>query len=458
LEETSKARVATRTEKLVRVGGLRIVSPDFNRRLNREVLLADREIASNINSQLLPLSTAHYPLLGRSIVSKYTLLNQVKITIHAPDSVTNITDWQVITDVQSLATDGQNKSQAKILSRGIGTITAQTYLVTDPQTNQAFLSTTISDPNGLSQTFTESLDRGCSRISTKSPLSIYAAVDRIKISLQAPDRRTNFDGWEITTEVNDLITNGESKAQSSALSNGIGTIETQTYLITDNLSGTRATAYGTSDTTGISQVIAESIANFNGTPVAEPRDLTGILPDRPLNLIFTPARSSSNCTTAGTDRNDFVSGSDRYDILTGGAGNDWLYGYDGNDTLLGGSGNDLLNGGRGRDILDGYGGAGDSDLLLGGSGADLFVLAKNRQSYYGGDGYATISDFSAIEGDRIRLSGRRSDYTFSLGNGGFGESTTATSQDLVIRLKSSNDAIAVVQNVASLDRFDLVFC
>jgi Ca2+-binding RTX toxin-like protein len=391
-------------------------------------------------------------------VSKYTLLNQVKITIHAPASVTNITDWQVITEVQSLATDGQNKSQAKILSRGIGTITAQTYLVTDPQTNQAFLSTTISDPNGLSQTFTESLDRGCSRISTKSPLSIYAAVDRIKISLQAPDRRTNFDGWEITTAVNDLITNGESKAQSSALSNGIGTIETQTYLITDNLSGTNATAYATSDTTGISQVIAESIANFNGTPVAEPRSLTGILPDRPLNLIFAPTRSGSNCTTAGTDSNDFVSGSDRYDILTGGAGNDWLYGYDGNDTLLGGSGNDLLNGGRGRDTLDGYGGRGDSDLLIGGTGADLFVLGKNRQGYYAGDGYATIADFSAIEGDRIRLSGRRSDYTFSLGNGGFGESTTATSQDLVIRLKSSNDAIAVVQNVAALDRFDLVFC
>jgi Ca2+-binding RTX toxin-like protein len=391
-------------------------------------------------------------------VSKYTLLNQVKITIHAPTSVTNITDWQVNAEVQSLATDGQNKSQAKILSQGIGTITAQTYLVTDPQTNQAFLSTTISDLRGISQTFTESLDRSCNLSSTKSPLSIYAAVDRIKISLQAPDRRTNFDGWEITTEVNDLITNGESKAQSSALSNGIGTIETQTYLITDNLSGTNATAYATSDTTGISQVIAESIANFNGTPVPEPRTLTGILPDRPLNLIFAPARSGSNCATTGTDSNDFVSGTDRHDILTGGAGNDLLYGYDGNDTLLGGSGNDLLNGGRGRDILDGYGGKGDSDLLIGGTGADLFVLGKNRQGYYSGDGYATIADFSAIEGDRIRLSGRRSDYTFTLGNGTLGEFTTATSQDLVIRLKSSNDAIAVVQNVASLDRFDLIFC
>jgi Ca2+-binding RTX toxin-like protein len=316
--------------------------------------------------------------------------------------------------------------------------------------------------NGISQTFTESLDRGCNNISTKSPLSIYAAVDRIKISLQAPDRSTNFDGWEVTTEVNDLITNGESRARSSALSNGIGTIETQAYLITDNLSGTSATAYATSDTTGISQVIAESIANFNGTPVAEPRTLIGILPDRPLNLIFAPARSGSNCgsnsTTTGTDRNDFVSGTDRHDILTGGAGNDFLYGYDGNDTLIGGAGKDLLNGGRGRDTLDGYGGDGDSDLLLGGLGADLFILAKNRQGYYTGDGYATISDFSAIEGDRIRLSGRRSDYTFSLGNGAFGESTTATSQDLVIRLKSNNDAIAVVQNVTSLDRFDLIFC
>jgi Ca2+-binding RTX toxin-like protein len=391
-------------------------------------------------------------------VSKYTLLNQVKITIHAPASVTNLTDWQVNTEVQSLATDGQNKSQAKILSQGIGTITAETYLITDPQTNQAFLSTTINDTNGISQIFTESLDRGCYPASTKSPISVYAALDRIKIAVQSPDSNTKFDGWEITTEVKDLITDGQSRATSSALSNGAGTIETQTYLVTDNRSGTSATAYATSDTTGISQVIAESIANFNGTPVPEPRSLDGILPDRPLNLIFAPVKPCYGTTTVGTSNNDFISGSDRYDILTGGAGNDFLYGYDGNDTLLGGAGKDLLNGGRGNDTLDGYGGKGDSDFLIGGAGADRFVLAKNQQVYYLGDGYATIADFSAIEGDKIRLSGRRCDYTFTVGNGGIGESTTATSNDLVIRLKSSNDAIAVVQNVTALDRFDLIFC
>jgi Ca2+-binding RTX toxin-like protein len=391
-------------------------------------------------------------------VSKYTLLNQVKITIHAPASVTNCADWQVNAEVQSLATDGQNRSQAKLLSHGIGTITAETYLVTDPQTNQAFLSTTIRDANGLSKTFTESLDRGGNLTNPHSPLSIYAALDQIKISVQAPDSSTKFDGWEITTEVNDLITDGQNKSQSAALSNGAGTIDTQTYLITDPLSGTVATAYAVSDTTGISQVIAESITSFSGsTPVGDARSLVGILPDRPLNLIFAPDRPNHHSPTAGTDSNDFISGSDRHDILTGGAGNDYLYGYNGNDLLLGGAGKDLLNGGRGNDTLDGYGGNGDSDFLIGGAGADRFILAKNQQSYYTGDGYATISDFNGAEGDKIRLSGRRCDYTYTVGTG-IGESTTATSNDLVIRLKSNHDAIAVIQNVTSLDRFDLIFC
>jgi Ca2+-binding RTX toxin-like protein len=394
-------------------------------------------------------------------VSKYTLLNQIKITIHAPASVTNLANWQVNAEVQSLATDGQNKSQAKIHSRGIGTITAETYLVTDPLKNQAFLSTTISDAHGMSKTFTESLDRGHQKISTSSPLTIYAALDRINIAVQAPDLQTPIDGWTITTEVNNLIADGQSKAAAYVLSNGAGTIDAQTYLITDNQSGTIATSYAIGNTTGISQVITESIASLTGsTPDPAARSLTGILPEQPLKLIFAPDRMDrlGQRQTSGTDSNDFISGSDRPDILTGGAGNDVLYGFNGNDLLLGGLGKDILNGGRGRDILDGYGGKGDSDLLIGGAGADLFVLGKKSQTYYTGDGYATIADFSAVAGDRIRLAGQHHDYTFTLGDvTGIGEPTTATSKDLVIRLKSTHDAIAVVQNITTLDRCGLIF-
>jgi Ca2+-binding RTX toxin-like protein len=393
-------------------------------------------------------------------VSKYTLINQVKITIHAPASVTNFTDWQVNAEVQSLATDGQSKSQIKLLSQGVGTITAETYLVTDPLTDRAVLSTTVSNVNGVNQTFTESLDRCDNQTSTQSPLTIYAALDRIKIAVQPQDRNTSLEGWEVSTEVHSLVTDGQSKSQAYALSNGVGTIDTQAYIVTDHQTGTVAAAYSIGDTTGTSQVITESIASLTGpTPDPNSRSLVGILPDHRLNLIFAADQPSCDAQISGTDSSDFLSGSDARDLLTGGAGNDILYGYNGNDVLLGGAGNDILNGGRGRDTLDGYGRTGDSDLLIGGAGADLFVLGKNHQVYYTGDGYATIADFSAIAGDRIKLSGKRSDYTYTIGNGaGIGESTTATSHDLVIRLKSTQDAIAVVQNVTSLDRGDLIFC
>lgn len=395
-------------------------------------------------------------------MSKYTLLNQVQITIQAPESLTNLADWQVRAEVQSLATDGQYKSQAEILRQGIGTITAETYLVTDALNNQAFLATTISDVDGLSKTFTQSLDRSHQQISTLAPLTIYAALDRINIAVQAPDSLTQLDGWTITTEVNNLITDGQSKATAYVLSNGAGTIDAQTYLITDRQTGTIAASYAVGDTTGISQVISESISSLTGSiPDATTRSLTGILPQQPLNLIFAPDRADKRCQrlTAGTQSNDFISGSNRADTLTGGAGNDFLYGFDGHDTLSGGLGNDILNGGRGRDILTGYGGKGDSDLLIGGAGADVFGLGKRLQIYYTGDGYATIADFNTVEGDRIRLSGQYCDYIFTLGDlTGIGEPTTATSQDLVIRLKSTNDAIAVVQNVTTLNRGDLIFC
>ncbi len=394
-------------------------------------------------------------------MSKYTLLDRAKITIHAPASVTNFADWQVNAQIQSLATDGQNRSQVNLLSQGIGTITAETYLVTDPLTDRAFLSTTISDVSGVSKTFTESLDRSnrCDNLnSNRSPLTIYAALDQIKIAVQGKDLNTNLDGWEITTEVQNLITDGQSKSQAYALSNGVGTIDTQAYLVTDNQTGTVATAYSIGNTTGTSQVTTESIVNLTGTPSPDARSLVGILPDKSLNLIFAPDRPSCDGQTSGTDSNDFISGSNTRDLLTGGAGNDILYGYNGNDVLLGGTGNDTLNGGRGNDILDGYGGKGERDVLIGGAGADQFVLGKGPQSYYLGDGYATIADFSAAAGDRIKLSGKRSDYTYTCGNGaGIGESTTATSHDLVIRLKSTQDAIAVIQNVTSLERCDLIF-
>jgi serralysin len=70
-------------------------------------------------------------------------------------------------------------------------------------------------------------------------------------------------------------------------------------------------------------------------------------------------------------------GADGLDVLLAGAGNDSLYGGGGNDTLAGGLGN---------------------DILTGGGGADLFA-------YSAGDGNDSITDFSAVQGDKVDLDG-----------------------------------------------------
>ncbi|MDZ4062731.1 MAG: hypothetical protein U1C75_16310, partial [Brevundimonas sp.] len=72
-----------------------------------------------------------------------------------------------------------------------------------------------------------------------------------------------------------------------------------------------------------------------------------------------------------------------------------VMGQDTADTLIGTGGDDVIHGLGGDDRLSG--GLGDDDML-GGSGADVFI-------YTLGDGTDTIHDFTASEGDIIRLDG-----------------------------------------------------
>lgn len=105
-----------------------------------------------------------------------------------------------------------------------------------------------------------------------------------------------------------------------------------------------------------------------------------------------------------------VTGGDGDDVISFGSAYDStpthvkVFGGKGGDVISTGAGNDLISGGCGNDTLTGEAG---SDVLTGGSGADYFVYSKPSDggafvegALMAGD---TITDFSALDGDKIRL-------------------------------------------------------
>lgn len=173
----------------------------------------------------------------------------------------------------------------------------------------------------------------------------------------------------------------------------------------------------------------------------------------------------------GYDGADVLDGGSGNDRLIGGAGNDRLRGRLGNDRLDGESGNDTLIGDAGTDTLEGnagsdrlYGSDGndsligvenaslhpglrEQDQLWGQAGADTFVLGNSNGAFYldpnqsGALSRATISDFSAISGDKIQLSGSALTYRLAL----VGSGTTVKTQIFYGEVGlPKNDSIAIV--------------
>jgi Ca2+-binding RTX toxin-like protein len=91
--------------------------------------------------------------------------------------------------------------------------------------------------------------------------------------------------------------------------------------------------------------------------------------------------------------NSWISGDSGNDNITSGGGNDYLIGGADNDRLTANNGDDILDGGTGDDILNGGNG---NDTLIGGSGADQFIYSSGNES-------DSIIDFSASDGDQLRL-------------------------------------------------------
>ena len=95
----------------------------------------------------------------------------------------------------------------------------------------------------------------------------------------------------------------------------------------------------------------------------------------------------------GLEDNDTIDGGADGDDVNGNLGDDRVFGGIGADTLFGGQGSDTLAGEDGNDWLSGDLG---NDAMTGGAGADRFLFRA-------GSGVDTVTDFSAVAGDRVQL-------------------------------------------------------
>jgi serralysin len=103
--------------------------------------------------------------------------------------------------------------------------------------------------------------------------------------------------------------------------------------------------------------------------------------------------NSGDDTLGGGNGNDGLWGFDGNDVINGNAGDDYAEGGLGNDSISGGADNDTLLGQAGADTI---GGGTGFDYLYGGADADVFAFNK-------GDSFDTVWDFSAAEGDKLRI-------------------------------------------------------
>ncbi|MBX2863003.1 MAG: hypothetical protein KTR27_05570, partial [Leptolyngbyaceae cyanobacterium MAG.088] len=147
----------------------------------------------------------------------------------------------------------------------------------------------------------------------------------------------------------------------------------------------------------------------------------------------------------GFNGNDTLDGWNGNDFIAGEAGDDLLLGYFGDDILDGGSGTDSLLGEDGNDALFGYGFTTEEyDVLTGGTGADAFYLGDSFGAYYLDLGYATITDFSSVEGDLIVLADTASAYSL-----GTQDISGTSSLDTLVYY--NNDLIGVLEDTTSVN-------
>ncbi|AFY47541.1 putative calcium-binding protein [Nostoc sp. PCC 7524] len=158
--------------------------------------------------------------------------------------------------------------------------------------------------------------------------------------------------------------------------------------------------------------------------------------DRVYSSIFSYTLGSNveNLTLTGSAERGY--GNSLNNVISGNSSNNYLYGNGGNDTLIGGGGNDYLNG---------FGSGQEYDLLTGGLGADTFAVGSGNGVQYTGLGYATITDFSRAEGDKIQLLYLPDNNQYSLGSGNWGGSSA-----LDTGIFYNGDLIGVVRDTTTV--------
>lgn len=142
-------------------------------------------------------------------------------------------------------------------------------------------------------------------------------------------------------------------------------------------------------------------------------------------------------TVSGGGGPDWVVGGQGEDLLFGDDGDDVVYGNMGADTQYGGAGADWVRGGQANDSLSG--GAGDDwmsgdrgdDTISGGAGADIFNVI-------GDAGADRVLDFSAADGDRVKI---ESGSTYA---------TAQVGSDVVITLSGGGQLTLVNVELSSL--------
>lgn len=167
-------------------------------------------------------------------------------------------------------------------------------------------------------------------------------------------------------------------------------------------------------------------------------------------------------TLEGNAGDNWILGSFGNDLLRARTGNDLLDGSFGDDQLNGGIGDDILNGGYDDDVLNGGSG---NDLLLGSIGTDVLTGGTGLDTFflqYDDDGIDTITDFNALEGDHIVITGLYdpSDYAIDIIGGEQG-----TTLQLSSRWSFLNDGViadaptelAFLAGVTSVSSEDISF-